>query len=626
MQRLFFRSTDSPALPNYLVGLIEREKFIEFTKISDLKNNNDLALVLLSADSLSRKDIDTIIDSKNFNKFFILIKENNSKSQFELIYKTKNRNILLIDRNIKAKTFHLIINQQVATANSRVRREKLLFHIKSNKAIDKNNAIHFLISLIKGCALISNFTELDSVFKKLKKLLKAEEFQFLELSEKEQVNLPKNRAINLNDGDIKNIGLKRLLKKNWNHTLLISIQSKGSSGEKKLFCLVFYKNDLFPFSHEQLALLELAIAPLTFALEKVYLLQTEKKASLEWRNTFDAINEPITVINDQFELIKANKSFANLLDIDIEYIKNRKCHILLGKSNLPCKGCAAVSNSNLPYGNRVRTRKNTLLSQWSYNTRLKREPYYVQFYRNISNEATLSASLAQNEKMRSLGLLIKAISHQIFNPVTAVLSTAQMLTAYPEDFGLEESQIEEIYEIEEAAKRASLIIKELSNFVSEDNNELEQTDVMKVIQGALVFSKSLLANVNLEFRSAEENFIVLSNYSALQQIVFNLITNAVHAMDRNKNLFIRVYSDGFFVKIEIEDSGIGISKKNLKRIFEPFYTSKEEGKGTGLGLTIVRMLADKYNAKIEAESEVGKGTKFTISIPVVNHEKYLNHR
>jgi two-component system NtrC family sensor kinase len=104
----------------------------------------------------------------------------------------------------------------------------------------------------------------------------------------------------------------------------------------------------------------------------------------------------------------------------------------------------------------------------------------------------------------------------------------------------------------------------------------------------------------------------------LQQVFLNLFINAIQAMPDGGSLLIKVHTeDGHWLKIEIEDTGLGIEPEHLPRIFDPFYTTKEVGRGTGLGLSVTYGIIEKHGGHIEAHSQKGQGTSFTITLPIL---------
>ena len=120
-------------------------------------------------------------------------------------------------------------------------------------------------------------------------------------------------------------------------------------------------------------------------------------------------------------------------------------------------------------------------------------------------------------------------------------------------------------------------------------------------------------NLKTELQNVTE---INGNAGELQQIFINLISNAIDAMEGQGELLIRMKEKDDFIHIEVTDRGKGIEKKNIKKIFDPFFTTKEVGKGTGLGLHVINQIVKKNHGDILLKSEVGKGTTFTIKLPV----------
>jgi signal transduction histidine kinase len=143
----------------------------------------------------------------------------------------------------------------------------------------------------------------------------------------------------------------------------------------------------------------------------------------------------------------------------------------------------------------------------------------------------------------------------------------------------------------------------------------EKANLLEIVHSALTFAKSALKEVKVTVRSEAPEPRALVHLSALQQVLFNLITNAAQAMNGKGALEVGIHSDGSGFRVLVRDSGPGIPPDRLKHIFDPFHTSKQEGSGTGLGLSIVRNLVQKMGARIEVSSVVGKGTEFTVHIP-----------
>lgn len=388
------------------------------------------------------------------------------------------------------------------------------------------------------------------------------------------------------------------------------------SRSAKSAVLVLYRRELVPFLERDHWLMELTYGPLALALEKVAMLGAISQASKEWRSTFDGISEPLTVIDRNYTIVKANKAFARLVDQDIKKLKGRRCYTLLANRRQPCVSCPVGMSFQPQVGTRIQLQgklKRDLLV-WSYGIRTGLDSYHFQFYRNVSKETALASTLIQSEKMAALGKLVGAVAHEINNPLAGILATSQLMIEDIKRDGGDPSLLEDAEEIRSAAWRSKKIIDDLLGFTSEAK-ELEEANVLDAVRSALGFARSAMQEIAVKIHSEKVIPRAFVSVNALQQVLFNLITNAAHAMNGKGALEINISSDGQCYRIDVRDNGPGIPQDKLNHIFDPFYTSKQEGMGTGLGLSIVRSLIQKMSARIEVSSTVGKGTEFRIFVP-----------
>ncbi len=260
------------------------------------------------------------------------------------------------------------------------------------------------------------------------------------------------------------------------------------------------------------------------------------------------------------------------------------------------------------------------------------------------------AQLLQSEKMASIGQLAAGIAHEINNPVGFVNSNMGALRTYVDTlFGVIDGYDQVLAAMpghQEAAAAIAQLKKQADlQFLREDVSELvkESMDGLKrvkdIVQSLKDFSHvgetdwqfadlhhgidSTLTIANNEFKykaTVTKEYgtlpLVKCLASQLNQVFMNLIVNASHAIQENGVITIRTGCENEWVWVEIGDSGVGIPAENLTRIFEPFFTTKPVGKGTGLGLSLSYNIIAKHGGRIDVESEVGKGTRFTVHIPV----------
>jgi signal transduction histidine kinase/DNA-binding NarL/FixJ family response regulator len=225
------------------------------------------------------------------------------------------------------------------------------------------------------------------------------------------------------------------------------------------------------------------------------------------------------------------------------------------------------------------------------------------------------AQLIQSTKLAAIGELAANIAHEINNPLTSVLGFASYLA---EQVPPGQPWREELDLIQEEAGRARDIVRDLLHFsrqrefipqVTDLNTVLEQTLAMVRRQGAL-------ESITLREEYASGLAPVEIDVPRIKQVFLNLINNAVYVMkERGGSLTIRSSANGDTVQVEVIDTGTGIAPEHIHRIFEPFFTTKPEVSGTGLGLSVSLGIVESHGGSIEVQSELGKGSTFTIKLP-----------
>ena len=224
--------------------------------------------------------------------------------------------------------------------------------------------------------------------------------------------------------------------------------------------------------------------------------------------------------------------------------------------------------------------------------------------------------LIQAEKMSSLGVVISGIAHEIRNPLQVIMAMSESIV---DDDDLPRIQ-DDAQEIIDASHRISEIVSDLSTH-ARDARTLGRSSINlnDVADKAMEISKHTrnLKSVKV-VKDYAKSPIVLGSSSELTQIITNFVNNGVDAMDAKGELRLSTSSTKETHTISVTDNGSGMDKATQKRIFDPFFTTKAPGKGTGLGLHVVRKIVEKHDAELDLKSELGKGTTFTVIFP---HEK-----
>ncbi|WP_298273189.1 PAS domain S-box protein [Geobacter sp.] len=257
------------------------------------------------------------------------------------------------------------------------------------------------------------------------------------------------------------------------------------------------------------------------------------------------------------------------------------------------------------------------------------------------------AKLIHANKMASLGTLVSSIAHEINNPNNYIMSNASLLSATWKDamevleeyakehgefyldgvpFSAARKEIPELLSgLMGGTRRINAIVNSLKDFVRQDGSNLEErVDVGKAVRIACQIVEHEIRKHTVNFNlDIEENIpYVRGNAHQLEQVVINLVINALNSLpDKNGRMFVSVSHPEHteYVEIIVQDEGVGMPENVLARLFEPFFTTRKDSGGTGLGLFISRSIIEKHNGVMEFESEPGKGTTVTVKLPITKN-------
>ena len=172
----------------------------------------------------------------------------------------------------------------------------------------------------------------------------------------------------------------------------------------------------------------------------------------------------------------------------------------------------------------------------------------------------------------------------------------------------------------EGVERTKNIILDLKNFSRMDEMVFSECNIPKEIDTTLNILNNKIKNRITVHKNYEENLPKIEAYGGqINQVFMNILDNAQGAIKGTGDIYISAKKDGENIVVSFEDTGCGIAPENINKIFEPFYTTKPVGQGTGLGMSIAYRVIEAHNGKINVASEVGKGTKITITLPI-NHK------
>jgi PAS domain S-box-containing protein len=239
----------------------------------------------------------------------------------------------------------------------------------------------------------------------------------------------------------------------------------------------------------------------------------------------------------------------------------------------------------------------------------------VGILRDITQVKKLEKVLREKENLALIGEVVSSIAHSLSNPLNIISGNADYLLLNKKP---SEDEYEELNTILQETTRITKSIRHLLNFSRPISVEKTKGDLNEIIQDIIGKSKYIIGKKNISVKKSTDNKIPSAEFdkAQIEEVILNIFTNAVQAIPSTGEIKLTTSQSNGFIKVEISDNGPGIPKENIDKIFQPFYSSKEYGKGTGLGLSIAKRIISEHNGLIDVKSSRGKGTTFTIALPV----------
>jgi signal transduction histidine kinase len=245
---------------------------------------------------------------------------------------------------------------------------------------------------------------------------------------------------------------------------------------------------------------------------------------------------------------------------------------------------------------------------------------FFGIHRDLRERRIMERQLIHTQKMESIGTLAAGVAHEVGNPLASISALVQVVQRSTDDLFIKEK----LELVKSQVTRISKIIRDLVDFSRPSNYELQLTDINQNVSEAIEIIKVGTKAKNINFKVSLNNKVPLLPLVAdqIQQVFVNILLNAVDAIlelnpPRQESIIMastNVNEDN--VIITFEDDGVGISEENITKIFEPFYTTKKEGRGTGLGLWVSYGIIKSFQGDIIVESTEGSGTMFKILLPI----------
>jgi two-component system NtrC family sensor kinase len=340
------------------------------------------------------------------------------------------------------------------------------------------------------------------------------------------------------------------------------------------------------------------------------------------RALFDHLPAALYTIDADYRLAAINKTRTQRLGHPPRTLVGQLCYQALFNRNDPCPDCRV--RETLEAGQITQRSDRRYVGddafEWEISTYPIRDDsdgivQAVLIEQDVTERRRLEAILTQSEKLAAIGQLAAGVAHEINNPLTAIIANAQILhRELPANSDLQES----VDLIARAGARATQVVRNLLDFARKEEYHLGVTDLNETLERALelVQHEILARGIHLEFNPDPNLAPILASQDHLQSVWLNLLLNAIDSLDKTPaEIRITTLRIGHEIHVQVADNGKGIPSDRLTRIFEPFYTTKAAGRGTGLGLSVSHRIIRQHGGRIGVESQMGVGSTFTVVLP-----------
>ena len=372
-----------------------------------------------------------------------------------------------------------------------------------------------------------------------------------------------------------------------------------------------------------------------------------KLAHAELDQIFQTAADGMRVIDNDFNTLRVNRTFLALTGLTKQEVEGKKCHKIFSGPKCFTPDCPLTlimkGEKRVEYEtNKERTdgtRIPCIVTATPFSDANGRLIGIVEDFKDISGQkraekekAQLEDDLRHSQKMEAVGTLAGGIAHDFNNILNGMLTYTRLLKD-----GLPKGSEQEnfVQEIMKGGKQAANLVRQILAFSKRTEYKRRPLQIQPIIREALKFLKrSLPTTIELRQHLDSDTRAVLADETQIYQVVMNLCTNAYHAMREHGGILEvrleQVDTDSVligkigdlkgrkFVRLTVSDTGHGMDKFTRQRIFDPYFTTKEQGEGTGLGLSRVHGIVMRHKGAISVKSRPGKGSEFTIYLPVVD--------
>lgn len=385
----------------------------------------------------------------------------------------------------------------------------------------------------------------------------------------------------------------------------------------------FGSKETFVYSENDFIFVQQLADQLAVCLHNARLYSEVSQSKREWEETFKAVPGNLFLIDRSFEVLRCNNQEKLLIR---EGEENAKCYKLFACCGDQCHLCPAIEafRTGRAATQEVTDPQTKNISNISAYPVLneKNELYGMVIYvYDVTNRRRMEAQLFQSAKLAAIGEMAAGVAHELNSPLTAIIGNASLIlrkTPY------EDKHYKLLQDIKNCGQRSKRIIQNLLTFSRQDSYAFEELSVNDVVENSLYLISYQIEKNNVTILKNLDTQLPLTrgNKQQLEQVVVNFLLNARDALDGTADGIIDI-STGVkevggcqVVFVRVADNGIGIDSNIIDQVFNPFFTTKEKSRGTGLGLSVSLGIAQTHGGTIEVSSEEGRGSVFSLIIPV----------
>ncbi len=355
----------------------------------------------------------------------------------------------------------------------------------------------------------------------------------------------------------------------------------------------------------------------------------------EWEKTFEAIGDIVIIQDTDMRIVRANRAALETLQLDDEDLEGRHCYEVFRNAAEACENCPVQQTLQDLKGHSAEIQHRNLNKILLVSS----APLFddkvdcvgiVHSARDITENKKMESRLRQSQKMEAIGTLAGGIAHDFNNILSAILGYAELAQMQASEKSPLAAHLAAVLK---AGDRAKELVNQILTFSRQTESERKPIEIHLIVKEALKLLRASIPTT-IEFRKKInlDCGLVLGDPTQIHQVVMNLCTNAYQAMQEKGGILgiavnpmaidikdskngAHTLPPGPYIKLEVSDTGAGMDRATQERIFDPYFTTKEKGKGTGLGLAVVHGIVKDHGGHISAYSEPGKGSTFHVYFP-----------